>query len=72
MRLLTAHKILISTAAVFFLFFGFWEIRNYLNGGDVWAVFRALLYVLLAIGFAFYFKRLDRLYGSLSDEKSRS
>ncbi len=62
MRLLTAHKILISTAAVFFFFFGLWELRNYFNTGEAWAVFRTVLYLLVAVGFGLYFKNLDRLY----------
>jgi hypothetical protein len=62
MRLLTAHKILIATAAVFFCFFGLWELRNYFDTGDEWAVFRAVLYVLVGVGFGVYFKNLDRLY----------
>ena len=62
MRLLTAHKILISTATVFFFFFGLWELRNYFYGADAWAVFRAILYFLVAVGFGIYFKKLDRLY----------
>ena len=62
MRLLTAHKILISTAAVFFFFFGLWELRNYSDTGETWAVLRAALYWLVAVGFGLYFKNLDRLY----------
>jgi hypothetical protein len=62
MRLLTAHKILISTAAVFFFFFGFWELRNYSTTAEVWAILRAVLYFLVAAGFGVYFKNLDRLY----------
>ena len=62
MRLLTAHKILISTAAVFFFFFGLWELRNYSDTGETWAVLRAALYWLVAVGFGVYFKKLDRLY----------
>ena len=62
MRLLTAHKILISTAAVFFFFFGLWELRNYSDGADEWAILRGVLYLLVAVGFGVYFKNLDRLY----------
>ncbi len=62
MRLLTAHKILISSAAVFFFFFALWEVQNYMSTADLWAVFRAGLYLLIAIGFGIYFKNLDRLY----------
>jgi hypothetical protein len=32
MRLITAHKILIGTATVFFVFFSLWELRNYAAG----------------------------------------
>jgi hypothetical protein len=62
MRLLTAHKILISTAAVFFFFFGLWELRNYLDTADGWAILRGGLYLFVAVGFGVYFKNLDRLY----------
>lgn len=62
MRLLTAHKILISTATVFFFFFALWELRNYFDGADSWAVFRAILYFVVAVGFGIYFRKLDRLY----------
>ena len=33
MKLLTAHKILITSAVVFFVFFSGWEYRNY-SAGD--------------------------------------
>ena len=61
MRLMTAHKILISTAVVFFVFFGFWEFGNYGNG-DAWALLRGGLYFIVAIGFGVYFKNLKRWY----------
>ena len=62
MKLLTAHKILISTAAVFFFFFGLWELRNYFDTGEPWAALRAALYGFVSVGFGVYFKNLDRLY----------
>jgi hypothetical protein len=62
MKLLTAHKILIGSAAIFFLFFSLWELQNYLNAADSWAVFRSILYLVVAGGFGIYFKNLDRLY----------
>jgi hypothetical protein len=60
MRLITAHKILISSAIVFFVFFALWELRNHGHGS--WAIGRAALYILVAIGFAIYFKNLKRWY----------
>lgn len=56
MTLLTAHKILISTAVVFFFGFSFWELNNYLSSGDPWAAVRSFLYLLVSVGFALYLK----------------
>lgn len=61
MKILTAHKILISSAVVFFVFFAFWEFRNYGNG-DGWAALRGGLYLFVALGFAVYLKNLKRWY----------
>jgi hypothetical protein len=61
-RLIAAHKILIATAVLFFLFFAAWEARNYLRTNNGWAVFRAMLYFLVAIGFGVYFKKLKQWY----------
>jgi len=62
MRLLTAHKILISTSIIFFLFFALWELRSFLTSADEWAFGRSLLYLLVAVGFTIYFKNLKRWY----------
>lgn len=61
MRLITAHKILISTAVVFFIFFALWEMSNY-SKGDGWALFRSGLYFVVAVGFGLYLKNLHRWY----------
>lgn len=63
MRLITAHKILISTAVVFFLFFALWELRSYLSNGNVWAAGRSFLYLVVAAGFGVYLKSIKRWYG---------
>ena len=62
MKLITAHKILISSAVIFFVFFACWEFRNYANIGDVWAVWRGVLYFIVALGFGVYLKNLKRWY----------
>ena len=62
MTLLTAHRILISAAVAFFFGFALWELRNYLAGGDLWAAFRSLLYLLVSIGFGIYLKSLKYWY----------
>ena len=61
MKLLTAHKILISSSVVFFIFFALWELRQY-SGGNSWAGFRGALYLLVALAFGIYLKNLKRWY----------
>jgi len=61
MKILTAHKILISSAVVFFVFFAFWEYRNS-STGDGWALWRSGLYLIVAAGFAVYLANLKRWY----------
>jgi len=60
--LLIAHKILISSAVIFFVFFALWELKNYFDANDFWALFRASLYFLVAVGFGIYLKNLKRWY----------
>ena len=62
MTLLTAHRILISTAVVFFFGFALWELRNYFDTGDLWAIFRGFLYLLVAVCFGFYLRSLKYWY----------
>jgi hypothetical protein len=61
MKLLTAHKIIITSAVVFFVFFGFWELAHY-SRGEGWAGWRSALYFVVALGFGFYLKNLKRWY----------
>jgi len=61
MRLLTAHKILIASAVVFFVFFAFWEFHHQAPG-DRWAAWRGGLYFVIAVGFGFYLMNLKRWY----------
>ena len=60
MRIMTAHKILISTAAVFFVFYGGWELVRYVRAGDVWALPRGFVALLVAIALGVYFAYLRR------------
>jgi hypothetical protein len=62
MTLLTAHRILISTAIVFFVFFAVWELNRYLATNSGWACGRAVLYFLVAGGFSIYLRSLKRWY----------
>jgi len=58
--LLTAHKILITTTVVFFFGFALWELRNYTQSGETWASIRAILYLLVSVGFWFYLRSLKK------------
>jgi cell division protein FtsW (lipid II flippase) len=62
MKLITAHKILIASATVFFVFFGLWELNRYSNSNDAWAMARGVLYLVVAFGFSYYLKNLKRWY----------
>jgi len=53
---------LISTAILFFFGFALWELRNYFDSGDLWAIFRGFLYLLVAVGFGFYLRSLKYWY----------
>jgi cell division protein FtsW (lipid II flippase) len=56
--LLTAHRILIGTAVVFFFGFARWELRNYSNSGDLWTLFCIILYLAVSASFGIYLKTL--------------
>jgi len=60
MRLLTAHKILIASAAVFFFAFSFWELKDYRETANGWSVIGAVFYLLVAVALAVYFKSLRK------------
>jgi hypothetical protein len=62
MKLITAHRILIASATVFFAFFALWELNRYGANNDNWTIARGVLYFLVALGFAIYFKQLKRWY----------
>jgi hypothetical protein len=67
MKLITAHRILIASASVFFSFFALWELRHYAAGGEPWAVARSALYFLISLGFGVYLKNLHRWYKPSND-----
>jgi hypothetical protein len=58
MSLITAHRILIGAAIVFFLFYAGWETRNYFLDGDAWALPRGGGGLMAAIGFAAYYRTI--------------
>ena len=57
--LMTAHKILIAAAIVFFLGYAVWELRNAQAAG-LWALVRGGISVVVLVGFVIYFRSLGR------------
>ena len=57
---MTAHKILIATAAAFFLFYAGWELRRFFAAGEPWALPRGLAALAVAVGLGVYFGYLRR------------
>ena len=56
MSVATAHKILITTAIIFFLFYAAWEIRNYSVPGGVWSLLRGIISMAAACGLGIYLR----------------
>ena len=54
MKLMTAHKILISAAIAFFLFYALLQLLTYVNTGGLAALVRSGLSAAVAIGFGIY------------------
>ena len=55
MTVLTAHKILISSAVVLFVLYAVFELRNY-GDGDPSALWRALISAAAAVALAIYLR----------------
>ena len=51
---MTAHKILISAAIAFFLFYALLQLLTYVNTGELAALVRSGLSAAVAIGFGIY------------------
>ena len=63
MRLMTAHKILIGSAIAFFVFFTIFELRSYTKTGELVDLVSGIFGLVVAVGFAVYFRRLQKLPG---------
>lgn len=60
MSLETAHKILMSTAILFFFGYALWELRGYSHLGEVGALLRGVVSLLGAIGLGLYLRSFLR------------
>lgn len=70
MSIITAHKILITTAIIFFAFYAVWEIRAYPNPGGAGALVRGILSAFAACGLGIYLRYfLKSLRKAMSRER---
>ena len=56
MRLLTAHKILIGSAVVFFMFFALFEMRSFAATGSLADLASGVVGLAAAVGFGLYLR----------------
>ena len=60
MRLITAHRILIGAAIVFFAFFAAVELRQYGRAPGTAPLVEAVVSVVVAVGLVLYYRTLSR------------
>jgi len=59
-RLITAHRILISAGIAFFLFYAVFQLRLYARGAGTAPLVQAAVAVGVAVGFVVYYRTLKR------------
>jgi hypothetical protein len=62
MSLITAHRILIGTAVVFFAFYGAWELVGFGSSGEAGALLRGIVALAVAGTFGAYFRTIRERY----------
>ena len=60
MKLITAHRILILCGIAFFVIYAVIRTRKYLAGGDALDLVQAVVALLIAFAFQWYFRSLAR------------
>ena len=60
MKLITAHRILITAGVAFFIFYAALQVRLYLGSGAAGPLAQAVVSVAVAIGFVIYYRSLRR------------
>jgi len=59
-RLITAHRILIGAAIIFFVFFAAVQLKLYLREPSVAPLVEAVVSLLVAVGLVLYYRTLSR------------
>lgn len=60
MRLITAHRVLIVCGIAFFVVYAVIKTQRYLARGDTFDLVQAVIALLVAFGFQWYFRSLAR------------
>lgn len=60
MKLITAHRILISAGIAFFIFYAIVQLRLYVSTNAVLALAQSIISAAIALGFALYYRTLRR------------
>jgi len=60
MSVFTAHRILIATASLFFVFYGVREVLEYGRGGETPALIQGIVSAIVAVGLGLYWRTIPR------------
>ena len=60
MKLITAHRILIGAAIVFFVFFAAFQLKLYLRALGTAPLVEAVVSIVVAVGLVIYYRTLSR------------
>jgi hypothetical protein len=59
-KLITAHRILIGAAIVFFVFFAAFQLKLYLRAPGTAPLVEAVVSIVVAVGLVIYYRTLSR------------
>ncbi len=61
--MITFHRVLISTAIAFCLFFAAWGWQEHQRSHTAWSLAASIAFAIFAVGFAVYLRFLKRFLG---------
>jgi hypothetical protein len=59
-KLITAHRILITAGIAFFVFYALFQARLFMRGGGAGAIIQALVAAAVVVGLVFYYRSLKQ------------
>ena len=60
MRLITAHRILITAGIAFFVLYALIQLRDYRASGAIVALAQAIVSIVIVVGFVIYYRSLRK------------